>query len=360
MERIKKLTVVAVFALIIFGFALWLLLAPDKSFSDSERRALAAAPELRWSAVKSGDYFEDAETYLLDQFPLRDGFRSLKAVTNHSVLHRKDVGGYYSADGHLAQLTGDLDEKQVQLAIDKFNQIIAAHPELDSAYYAVIPDKNYFLAEANGYPVMDYAALFAQMEGVMAEQIDITGLLSLEDYYTTDSHWRQERILPVAQALCGAMGAEAATDYTRHDIFGFYGVYAGHTAIPTQPDTLSYLSSAATEAALVQSYEHSAPMAVYTVEEFEGVDPYDVYLSGAEALITIENPLAENDRHLILFRDSFGSSLAPLLVDSYAQITLIDLRYVNSSMLDTLVDFTGADVLFLYSTTLLNTGSILK
>lgn len=360
MERIKKVTVVATFVLILFGFALWLLLAPDRSFSDSERRALAGAPELSWSAVKSGDYFEDAETYLLDQFPLRDGFRSLKAVTNHSVLHRMDVDGYYSTAGHLSQLTGELDSRQVQLAVNKFNQIIADHPELGSAYYAVIPDKNYFLAAANGYPAMEYAALFAQMQSLTAEEIDITSLLSLEDYYTTDSHWRQECILPVAQTLCEAMGVTVGTDYTAHDLLDFYGVYAGHSAIPTQPDTLTYLTSAATEAALVQSYEHKEPMAVYTVEDFGGVDPYDVYLSGAEALITIENPLAENDRHLILFRDSFGSSLAPLLVDSYAKITLIDLRYVNSSMLDGLVDFTDADVLFLYSTTLLNTGSILK
>ncbi|MBQ7871482.1 MAG: hypothetical protein IJ357_05025, partial [Oscillospiraceae bacterium] len=65
-------------------------------------------------------------------------------------------------------------------------------------------------------------------------------------------------------------------------------------------------------------------------------------------------------RHLILFRDSFGSSLAPLLLDSYGKITLVDLRYVSSALLDGLVDFTDADVLFLYSTTLLNSGSILK
>lgn len=360
MERIKKVTVVAAFALIIFGFALCLLLAPEKTFSDSERRALAAAPELRWSTVKSGDYFEDAETYLLDQFPLRDGFRSLKAVTNHSVLQRMDVDGYYSADGHLSQLTGELDPRQVQLAIDKFNQIIAEHPELGSAYYAVIPDKNYFLAEANGYPVMDYEALFGQMESVTAEPIDLTDLLSLEDYYTTDSHWRQERILPVARRLCEAMGVTAGTDYTAHDLLGFSGVYAGHSAIPTQSETLTYLTSAATEAALVQSYEQQTPMAVYNEADFAGVDPYDVYLSGAEALITIENPLVDNDRHLILFRDSFGSSLAPLLLDSYGKITLVDLRYVSSALLDGLVDFTDADVLFLYSTTLLNSGSILK
>lgn len=360
MERVKKIAVVTVFALIIFGFAIGHLLLKDETFSGAERRALASAPELSWSEVKNGNYFEDAERYLLDHFPLRDSFRSLKAVTNHYVLNRKDSGGYYTADGHLSQLTGELDEKQVQLAVDKFNKIISGHPEMGAAYCAVIPDKNYFLAEPNGYPTMDYNTLFAQMQGVKAQYLNITGLLELEDYYTTDSHWKQERILPVAEFLCTAMGVEAATGYTPHSLTGFRGVYSGHSAIPAPAETLTYLTNAATQNALVQSYEHKEPMAVYTVEEFEGVDPYDVYLSGAEALISIENPNATSDRHLILFRDSFGSALAPLLIDSYARITLVDLRYINSQLLDTMVDFTDADVLFLYSTTLLNTGSILK
>lgn len=36
--------------------------------------------------------------------------------------------------------------------------------------------------------------------------IDLTDLLSLDDYYRTDSHWRQEKILPVAQRLAETMG----------------------------------------------------------------------------------------------------------------------------------------------------------
>ena len=74
----------------------------------------------------------------------------------------------------------------------------------------------------------------------------------------------------------------------------------------------------------------------------------------------MENPDAETDRELILFRDSFGSSIAPLLLHNYKKITLVDTRYVRPSLLGKLVDFEGADVLFLYSTLILNQSEALQ
>ena len=49
--------------------------------------------------------------------------------------------------------------------------------------------------------------------------------------------------------------------------------------------------------------------------ENTSADKYDIYLSGATPLITIENPNAHTKKELLLFRDSFGSSIAPLLID---------------------------------------------
>ena len=74
----------------------------------------------------------------------------------------------------------------------------------------------------------------------------------------------------------------------------------------------------------------------------------------------IDNPAAATDRELVVFRDSFGSSLVPLLVEGYARVTLIDIRYVNSAYLGNFVDFHGQDVLFLYSTLLLNDSLALR
>ena len=86
----------------------------------------------------------------------------------------------------------------------------------------------------------------------------------------------------------------------------------------------------------------------------------DVFLSGAKSLLTIENPNATTDRELVVFRDSFGSSMVPLLVRDYAKVTLVDIRYLSSQLLGRFMEFNGQDVLFLYSTLVLNNSTTIK
>ena len=78
------------------------------------------------------------------------------------------------------------------------------------------------------------------------------------------------------------------------------------------------------------------------------------------ALISIENPNAKTDRELVMFRDSFGSSIAPLLAEDYAKITLVDIRYLPVERIGNYINFKDQDVLFLYSTSVLNHSETLK
>ena len=99
---------------------------------------------------------------------------------------------------------------------------------------------------------------------------------------------------------------------------------------------------------------------MYDRTKLQSRDLYDVFLSGPVSLLTVENPAAASDRELIIFRDSFASSLAPLLVPGYAKVTLVDIRYLPSEKLGEFLDFRDQDVLFLYSTLVLNQSSMLR
>ena len=96
------------------------------------------------------------------------------------------------------------------------------------------------------------------------------------------------------------------------------------------------------------------------MEKLTSRDLYDVFLSGSRSLLTIENPNAKTDRELILFRDSFGSSMAPLLLTDYAKVTLVDIRYIQIDVLDRFLEFGGQDVLMLYSVPVLNNSQTIK
>lgn len=77
-------------------------------------------------------------------------------------------------------------------------------------------------------------------------------------------------------------------------------------------------------------------------------------------MITIDNPLATTDKELVVFRDSFGSSLVPLMISGYKKITVLDIRYLPGDRIGSFVEFDNQDVLFLYSTAVLNNGKTLK
>lgn len=228
-----------------------------------------------------------------------------------------------------------------------------------------MPDKGYYLAEQAGQLRMDYGAMFAYLQQEMpwAQWIDLTPSLDASDYYRTDTHWRQENLLEVAGTLCEAMGAElpATEQFTVTQVQNpFYGVYYGQAALPMEPDVLRYLESELLAGCTVYDYETGKQRAIYDLEKLDGKDPYEVFLSGSKSLLTIENPAAATDRELILFRDSFGSSLAPLLVQGYSKVTLVDIRYVQIDVLDRFLEFNGQDVLFLYSTLILNNSATIK
>ncbi|MDR0783590.1 MAG: hypothetical protein LBE83_07530, partial [Propionibacteriaceae bacterium] len=102
------------------------------------------------------------------------------------------------------------------------------------------------------------------------------------------------------------------------------------------------------------------PGPIYDLAAFTGNDAYDIFLSGAQALITLVNPAATSDRELFLFRDSFTSSLAPLLLPAYHKVTLIDLRYIHAKLIAQYVEFPpDSDVLFLYSSQIVNQSGTL-
>lgn len=352
--------------------ALWAALTlavwfhPAQDISQAERRPLARFPEFSLSALENGQFREKFEDYSLDQFPLRDGFRTLKSLFHTQVLGMRDNNGIYLTNGIAVKQEYPLNETSVDAAIRKFDAIYEKFLGESRCFFAVVPDKGYYLAAPSGHLAMDYDALYAKLEAGLpwAQQIDLRPTLTAGDYYRTDTHWRQEALLPAAGVICDALGVTApkAENYSQISAeTPFYGVYYGQAALPMKPDTLRWLESDTLRQCTVYDYETGKTGAVYdTAKLTESRDPYDVFLSGARALLTVENPNAKTQRELIVFRDSFGSSMVPLLLEDYAKVTLVDIRYVSSAKLDSFLDFHGQDVLFLYSTLVLNNSSTLK
>lgn len=358
-------TAIVITVWVVLVILVWL--APDQDISISERRKLASQPEFSTQTVFSGKYMAEFEDYVLDQFPLRDSFRRLKALMHYHLLQQADNNEIYIADGYASDLDYPLNETSVRYALKRFNHIYETYlsGNNDNIVVSVVPDKNYYLAEEHGYPAIDYNLLFSMVqEGTpWAEYIDISDLLSLEDYYYSDTHWRQEKILDVAQRICDTFNVHSFSnsELTQKLIDRpFYGVYYGQAALPLDSESMYIMENEILSNCSVYSYDTKNTTSIYDMNKLNSFDLYDVYLSGAASVLTINNPIGQDGRELIVFRDSFGSSIVPLLLRDYQTVTVVDIRYISSDTLGNIIEFNNQDVLFLYSTMMINSSSVLK
>ncbi|MEE0682514.1 MAG: DHHW family protein [Candidatus Gastranaerophilaceae bacterium] len=366
-RRFKALDVIiaVVFLGILFAFMFLNIITPPNDISSSERRKLAQFPNLTMDSLLNTEFMDEFEDYVLDQFVARDELRSLKSFVLFNLFNQKDNHNIYIVDGVVSRFE-TMREESFLSAVRKFEKLKDDYLSGTNVYFSLVPDKNYYLAEQNGYPAFDYEFIrdtVAGLDGIT--HIDLFDSLSIEDYYRTDLHWDQSRLEPVVKALGSEMGFSVDwSQLTANSLSPFYGAFYGQSALNLRPDSITYMTSAAIDSAQVLRLDEktlefvSANM--YNTNAINGIDAYDLFLEGAVPLITISNPDAARNRELIVFRDSFGSSLAPLLTSAYSKITLIDLRYFASPLLDEYVDFTpDSDVLFLYSPQILNKSDTL-
>lgn len=272
----------------------------------------------------------------------------------------------YVYQGYAVTTEAGYDQKSLDYAARKLQQLHDSYLTGNDGhiYLSVVPDKGSFTEPPEGYTPASAQetadALLAQLD--FAQYVDIAPGLTLEDYYRTDPHWRQECLIATAQTLAQAMDVPLAGDFQENAIdVPFYGAYAEKAGEPLAADTLRYLTGEVLDACTVYDYETDAQEPLYDLSAVETDTPYDLYLQGSRSLLRIDSPLSATDKTLVVFRDSFGSSLIPLLAESYRTIYAVDIRYLSSQMVGRFLSFDGSeDVLFLYSTMVLQNSRTMK
>ena len=371
--NVKNIVSSAVFCLFLLIVALACVFHAPNQFSESERRELAQFPKFEWSekgfnaSVK--DYISDFEDYTLDQFPLRDTMRELKAFVELKLFNKKDNNNIYVVDGYISEMQPTLNDSSVKNATGIWNNIYNKYlkDKANKVILSIIPDKNYFIAKENGYLTYDYEQMINMITAACPdlEYVDIFGELSIEDYYKTDTHWRQEQIVDVAKKLADALGVgdEYAWDFKTSTLdVPFYGVYTGQLGLAVESETIYYLTNDVIDNATLFDHTKGKYVDIYDREKAGGREPYDFFLSGArQGPMTITNPTQDNGKELVIFRDSFGSSISPLLIEGYSTIHVVDIRETAAGYINMLVGgFEGKDVLFLFSAMVTNASNELK
>ena len=358
-----------IFIAIICGFFLINIIKKDEEISLEQRRKLAQFPIFKIDNILNTTFAKGLDKYVVDQFTFNNMFRKIKAQIAYNVLNQKENNDIFVKDNSLYKLEYPLNQK----SLDNFNDVVSNltknlnKKNISNIYISIVPDKNYYLTE--NIPKLEYNKIFTKIKENANKNkikyIDITNNLDLKSYYRTDTHWKQEKLDNVVETLMLNITNNKKYikgNYEKKEYENFRGVYLGQSAINIPPDKLTYLTNSKIENSIVTSIEDKEKLSVYDESKLGKMDSYDVFLSGAKAFLTIENKeKVKEEKELIIFRDSFGSSISPLLIEKYSKIILIDLRYISmDKALENIQKKDNQDVLILYSTLIVNNSFTLK
>ena len=351
------------FIIIIFSLSIISIILPDKDISETERRYLMHFPTLNIKTIFNGDFFEEFNTYTVEQFPFREIFIKIKGLATNKLFLKKEENGVFIKDENFFEISSSINDKSIDYFLELVTKI-KNNFSSENIYYSIIPDKNYYTKEE--IPKINYNELVKTINENLQDitYINIFNKLLLDSYYKTDIHWKQEKIGEVVKTIALHMNNEPIDiKYNKLTYDNFYGALYGKIPNNEKPDTITYLIDENTINTKVFDYEKNQYYKVYEEQNLKNIDSYDIFLGGAKALLIMENKNSKTNKELVIFRDSFGSSLAPLLLPYYKKITLVDLRYINSDFIinNNLIDFdNNQDILFIYGIPIINNSFTLK
>lgn len=355
-----------VFIFVITFFFITFVFSKDKEISIDERRYLKQLDFLKIENILKGEFASDLEKYSMDQIPLRDNLRKLKSLSNYYFFQKIDNNDIIIQNDYAIKTSKDFNYQAVEKTLEKINSLQKTMFYKNKCYFVLIPEKSSFIEKYT-----DYSCDFDKVEELTIDNlnkkinyISIKEQLELSDYYYSDSHWKQNKIVDVAATILKYMNCTVAENaYEEKEICEFKGVFSSQAALNLS-DKLICLQNQDISSASVFNYETNEYSSVYNLNKLtdeKSLDKYDMFLSGATPLLRINNEYCKDNKELIVFRDSFGSSLIPLFINNYKTIYVVDLRYIDSKLIKNYIDINGdEDVLFMYSTLLLETPNNFK
>lgn len=373
-----SIVMIWLFCLMIFGMSGLHILTDDKDFSESENRVLATFPKLTISTLADGSFMRDFETYLTDQFPLRDTVISVKTFADRILGKNEENGVYIGKDGYLFDSQTDFDADRVKSITNAVKKFSKAHGNLITTF-AVIPNSTSI------YPqfMPKYLDLPEQKDQIKAIRKQIGtdnifcpaahSLLSKNAeksqlYYKTDHHWTTRGAYIIFKEICMQWGLEVS----KKDIdkkFDFYevsttfeGTLASTSGVHDTTDRIEICVPKDSEGTYIAHFESSGEKtaSLFFRDKLSQKNQYEVFLGGNYDKVIIST-VSSTNKSLLLIKDSYANCMIPMLTPYFSRIVVIDPRYLTDSLSSIINENEFTHMLYLYNlNTLLEDNSLIS
>lgn len=333
------------------------LLTDSKTFSALENRVLSEKVLWDRDLLKSGVLAERVERYVQDQFPLRDVFINLKSDVQVALGKEENNGVYLGKDGYLFAKPKSYDMKVLR---DNIEAVNALYERIGEKLTVLLVPPSSLVNEDKLPSFADSEKEGIQFQNIQnglkgEEKIDLHYLFQLHQkegiYFRTDHHWTQYGAYLAYLELMNSFSMEAVdnSEFTVHKTEGFLGsYYSKFRGSFTEPEAFILYEKESGDLKVHYVGENRAESRVIFKENLSLHDKYKTYLDGNYPLIRIRNENQQNEKKILVLKDSFANAMAPYLTESFREVHYLDLRYYNLSLEDYIAEENFDEVILLY------------
>ena len=354
--------VLLIFAIVIVIADACLILMHNKTFSETENRMLAQAPKLSVDNLMSGKFMTQCDSFVADQFPLRDNWIQLKLGADRMLGRQTSNGVYLGKNGYLIEDAAAPLEPSFSKNLAAISLFANTYPDLNMVM-AVVPNAISVcdqLMPANA-PVRNQSealALMQKIADISLNFVNVTDALKAHKeeyiYYKSDHHWTSLGARYAFEAMTDALAIDPAERIKNYTIItvadDFTGTMASNSGDFSVKDTIDIYLPIVKDFQYVVEYvdQQKKSATIYNSSALEQKNKYEVFLGGNHPQINIKTTNL-NDRNLLIFKDSYANTFLQFLLPYYQSITIIDPRYYSDDCEKLIREGEITDVLFLYN-----------
>lgn len=358
MKKKFEVLITVSFVVYIFVLSFLFVIIKDKSFSEIENRPLSKMPELNIETLFNKEFEEGFESYVSDQFPLRNSFISLKSYSEYMLLKKENNGVYIADDDYFIEKFESPDKElmgKIAKYINNFSKNYNVYCLVSPTSITINKDKLPYYV--NGDLEEETLNEFYSLLDDNIVPIDIIdGLKSNSSeylFYKTDHHWTTLGAFYAYQEFCKTLSLEPTTikDYNIEKASSsFYGTLfsKGNFKFAKPDDINLFTFKDGIDIEVDYVYDNKKSETLYEKEYLDKKDKYGVFLDNNHPLVKIKTS-ANTGKRIAIIKDSYAHSFVPFLVSHYEEIHMIDLRLFKGSINNYLQENNLEDVVLIYN-----------